>query len=714
MMDSFIPQEELRDEISESCTAGEVPLPDIKQSSELPSEFDDNENAEIQKICNDDNSDLQDPAQPIISLTPSPSTDASKLESMSSPDSKQSLSPARTPTKTSPKTPRKIKSASPKTTKRVFSPEDHKNRVSQFKLREIEKKKALDERRKKQAEELEKKRIAIMKKHEAADRRLQQRSRASPVKSGAFGSTVRSRSSMSLNISTDKQKTGSVQNLVSPKVQMRPQSTGPRLKRPVSMGALPTSGPVHTASFRKSITPVPRSTKGPVSQPVIRQTKREDEKKSSMKKKVDLKNLLKPTKVSNFTPTGRKTPEDTSKPTTKPQRTSSIKRTSAKSPANHSKPVTAPPKTSAPKQRRSSAGKLDVKQQTPVESPTKSVMNSSMQAKVNQQEEAKLRLEEARKKAREERAKKEEEERRLAEERRIEEEKKRAEAEEARQRMLKEKELRKKQIEEEAERARIAEQEQAEQQQKEEEERQRADQERQEQQQREELELFEIQRRKAEEERMAQEEERRERQKKLDAILKRSSVKVDTAPKREISANASAILAKHNITLNLPSVAKQEETKPEIVSASSVDSSDSASNEQNDTETTNSNEPSSLNEEEIDETSPDVTNEPSISAPENVNGQNENDNLLIDVSDGTNDFVSESQPNNHNAIEELNSFNGESRLSQDQDLLVMLSDDKLRNNDFIESNSDALSTKEANEFTIGITSPEELQLSNVL
>ena len=60
------------------------------------------------------------------------------------------------------------------------------------------------------------------------------------------------------------------------------------------------------------------------------------------------------------------------------------------------------------------------------------------------------------------------------------------------------------------------------------------------------------------------------------------------------------------------------------------------------------------------------------------------------VSDGTNDFVSESQPNNHNAIEELNSFNGESRLSQDQDLLVMLSDDKLRNNDFIESNSDAL------------------------
>ena len=120
-------------------------------------------------------------------------------------------------------------------------------------------------------------------------------------------------------------------------------------------------------------------------------------------------------------------------------------------------------------------------------------------------------------------------------------------------------------MEEEAERARIAEQEQAEQQQKEEEERQRAEQERLEQQQREEHELLQVQRRKAEEERMAQEEERRERQKvmililflhflyirhtnmipptqpysvltsfqfqKLDAILKRSSVKVDTAPK---------------------------------------------------------------------------------------------------------------------------------------------------------------------------------------
>ena len=65
-----------------------------------------------------------------------------------------------------------LSGASPSTTKRVFSPEEHKNRVSQFKQREIEKKRALDERRKKQAEELEKKKIAIMKKHEAADRRV--------------------------------------------------------------------------------------------------------------------------------------------------------------------------------------------------------------------------------------------------------------------------------------------------------------------------------------------------------------------------------------------------------------------------------------------------------------------------------------------------------------------------------------------------------------
>ena len=62
--------------------------------------------------------------------------------------------------------------ASPSTTKRVFSPENHRKRVSQFKLREMEKKRALDERRKKQAEELEKKKMAILKKHEAADRRV--------------------------------------------------------------------------------------------------------------------------------------------------------------------------------------------------------------------------------------------------------------------------------------------------------------------------------------------------------------------------------------------------------------------------------------------------------------------------------------------------------------------------------------------------------------
>ena len=39
---------------------------------------------------------------------------------------------------------------------------------------------------------------------------LQQRSRASPVKTGAFGSTVRSRSSLSLNINASQQKTGCV------------------------------------------------------------------------------------------------------------------------------------------------------------------------------------------------------------------------------------------------------------------------------------------------------------------------------------------------------------------------------------------------------------------------------------------------------------------------------------------------------------------------
>ena len=58
-----------------------------------------------------------------------------------------------------------------------------------------------------------------------------------------------------------------------------------------------------------------------------------------------------------------------------------MNRSSTKSPASQTKPITAPPKTSAPKPRRSSAGKVDVRQQTPVESPTKSVMNSSMQAK---------------------------------------------------------------------------------------------------------------------------------------------------------------------------------------------------------------------------------------------------------------------------------------------------------------------------------------------
>ena len=48
---------------------------------------------------------------------------------------------------------------------------------------------------------------------------------------------------------------------------------------------------------------------GVVSQPVIKQTKEGEKKKNTMKKKVDMKNLLKPTKVSNYTASGRKTPE---------------------------------------------------------------------------------------------------------------------------------------------------------------------------------------------------------------------------------------------------------------------------------------------------------------------------------------------------------------------------------------------------------------------
>ena len=72
---------------------------------------------------------------------------------------------------------------------------------------------------------------------------------------------------------------------------------------------------------------------------------------------------------------------ESSKPITKASRTSSMNRSRAKSPATQTKPITAPPKTSAPKTRRSSAGKVDARQHTPVESPTKSVMNSSMQAK---------------------------------------------------------------------------------------------------------------------------------------------------------------------------------------------------------------------------------------------------------------------------------------------------------------------------------------------
>ena len=74
MMDSFIPQEELRDEISDGNLTEKVTLPDMVPSPEMPSEFEDNESAEIKKICGEENlnaelSEVSDPAQPIISLT---------------------------------------------------------------------------------------------------------------------------------------------------------------------------------------------------------------------------------------------------------------------------------------------------------------------------------------------------------------------------------------------------------------------------------------------------------------------------------------------------------------------------------------------------------------------------------------------------------------------------------------------------------------------
>jgi hypothetical protein len=61
---------------------------------------------------------------------------------------------------------------------------------------------------------------------------------------------------------------------------------------------------------------------------------------------------------------------------------------------------------------------------------------------------------------------------------------------------------------------------------------------------------------------------------------------------------------------------------------------------------------------------------------------------LIDITDDVDASVP--QPtNNHNTLEELNNFNGDSRLGQDQDLLVMLSDDKPALNEYIENTADA-------------------------
>eukprot|EP00116_Pleurobrachia_bachei_P009350 sb/3469612/ len=54
----------------------------------------------------------------------------------------------------------------------VFSPENHRKHMSAFKQREQEKKMSLEARRKAQEAELEAKRLAILKKHEAAEKRV--------------------------------------------------------------------------------------------------------------------------------------------------------------------------------------------------------------------------------------------------------------------------------------------------------------------------------------------------------------------------------------------------------------------------------------------------------------------------------------------------------------------------------------------------------------
>ena len=93
-------------------------------------------------------------------------------------------------------------------------------------------------------------------------------------------------------------------------------------------------------------------------------------------------------------------------------------------------------------------------------------------------------------------------------------------------------------------------------------------------------------------------------------------------------------------------------------------------------------------EEEKEIITQEESNEHNAPPPDNSIDQNVNDNLLIDFSDGLDDSEPTAPTNNHNALEELTKFNGDTRLGQDQDLLVMLSDDKPINNDFIENNPD--------------------------
>eukprot|EP00116_Pleurobrachia_bachei_P014310 sb/3474572/ len=92
-----------------------------------------------------------------------------------------------------------------------------------------------------------------------------------------------------------QRKSGSTQNLDNP----RPLSATPTMRRPVSMGALPTSCPpaANKRNLLSSRSPPSRtpSTRG-TAQPIIKQnTKKDDTKK--IKSNVELKKLMKTTKL---------------------------------------------------------------------------------------------------------------------------------------------------------------------------------------------------------------------------------------------------------------------------------------------------------------------------------------------------------------------------------------------------------------------------------